>query len=226
MNFELKTVLFDGTPGKPSRKSRRGPGRPTREEAEKRNEELLDRALELFLERGFEGTTIEAITESIGMSSRTVYLRYGDKLTLYKAALQGAIDDWFVPPEQVRAMEVDSLEQTLLRIARLMIGALRKPSGMRLMRTAKSEAFRNPEIATYLWERTIAVTVPCITELFQSRLWPDNARQAEDAALAFLILVVEGSVQMLAWGDIPDEEFDRQIDFRTGVFLRGIESLD
>ena len=54
---------------------RPGAGRPTREQAELRHQELLDRALELFLENGFELTTIESIAASVGMTKRTVYAR-------------------------------------------------------------------------------------------------------------------------------------------------------
>src|ERR687889_296978 len=94
-----ETLLFTGKPEKAPREGARGPGRPSREQSELRNQELLDGALDLFLERGFEGTTIEAIVDSVGMARRTVYARYGDKITLFKAALQRAIDDWMVPAE-------------------------------------------------------------------------------------------------------------------------------
>src|ERR1700733_2088209 len=97
-------------------KVRQGPGRPTLT-----NEELLDKALDLFLEKGFERTTIDAITASAGMAKRTVYARYGDKATLFKAALQRAIDDWIVPVEQLQAAETDDLEETLLAVARILI---------------------------------------------------------------------------------------------------------
>jgi len=71
---------------------RRGPGRPTRQEAAERDAQLLDKALELFVANGFERTTIEAITAAVGMAKRTVYARYGDKTTLFRAALQRAIE--------------------------------------------------------------------------------------------------------------------------------------
>ncbi|MBU6268334.1 MAG: TetR/AcrR family transcriptional regulator, partial [Sphingomonadales bacterium] len=70
--------------------SRRSPGRPTREQAIERDRELLDTALDLFLENGFEGTSIEAITAAVGMAKRTIYSRYEDKRGLFRAALQRA----------------------------------------------------------------------------------------------------------------------------------------
>jgi hypothetical protein len=47
-----------------TRQARPSAGRPTREQAEQRHEELLDRALEQFLEKGFELATMEAIAAS------------------------------------------------------------------------------------------------------------------------------------------------------------------
>jgi AcrR family transcriptional regulator len=97
-------------------KLRQGPGRPTLT-----NEELLDKALDLFLEKGFERTTIDAITASAGMAKRTVYLRYSDKTALFKAALQRAIEDWIVPVERLRAAESDDVEETLLRVGQILL---------------------------------------------------------------------------------------------------------
>ncbi len=68
--------------------ARRG-GRPTREEAVRRDARLLDVATRLFMERGFDGTTIDAVAESAGVSKPTVYARYRDKRDLFAAVLRG-----------------------------------------------------------------------------------------------------------------------------------------
>ncbi|HMK85840.1 MAG TPA: TetR/AcrR family transcriptional regulator [Steroidobacteraceae bacterium] len=205
------------------RKAGRGPGRPTREQTERRNRELLDQALDLFLEKGFEATTIEAISSSLRMSRRTIYARYGDKTALFKAALQRAIEEWIVPIERLHAAESDDLEETLVRVARMWVTNLKKPAGMRLVRVANTELFRMPEIAAYLWDRTAQPTLSYLTDLFRRRLRPDapEIADAAEAAAAFLILVVEGSVQWATWRKTPEEEFDRQIVYRTRLFLDG-----
>ena len=156
------------------------------------------------------------------MSRRTIYARYGDKITLFKAALQRAIDQWIVPVEQLRAAECDDFEQTLLGVARLWVANVKKPSGIRLVRIANTEVFRRPEIAAYLWEQTAQPTIGYVTDLFRRRLRPGmDVRDAEDAAAAFLILVVEGSVQLAVWSQMHDDDFDRQIVYRTRLFLHG-----
>ena len=213
------------TPPRP--RLRPGPGRPSRAQTEARNRQLLDRALDLFLERGFDGTTIEAVIDAVGMSRRTVYARYGDKLGLFKAALERAIDDWVVPEEELRAAEGDDITQTLLAVARLMVANVRSPSGVRLARIANAEVHRMPDIGAYLWERTARVALAYLTDLFARRLWPDPPSRAviDDTAMAFLILIVEGSFQMTAWEKSGSDEFDRQVEFRVRLFLEGARTL-
>lgn len=221
MGLDRETLLFTGKPEKRQREGGRGPGRPSREQSELRNRELLDRALDLFLERGFEGTTIEAIVDSVGMARRTVYARYGDKLTLFKAALQRAIDDWIVPEEQLRAAETEDFEETLHRVARLMVANALSPSGMRLTRIAHAEVIRMPEIGAYLAERTERRALAYLADLFRRRLALANV---EDAALAFMLLVVDGAFQAKVWHGVDDEELDRQVTYRTMLFLNGVTS--
>jgi AcrR family transcriptional regulator len=221
MEAESATLLFSGKPARTPRGSGRGPGRPTRAQSELRNRELLDTALDLFLERGFAGATIEAIVDAVGMARRTVYARYGDKITLFKAALQRAIDDWVVPEERLRAAETDDFDETLLAVARLMVGSALTPAGMRLTRIAHAEVIRMPEIGAYLAERTERRAMAYLTDLFRRRL---ALAAPEDAAKAFMVLVVDGAFQAKVWHHADDAELDRQVAYRTKLFLSGVKA--
>lgn len=223
MASKRETLLFTGKAEKPPREGGRGPGRPSREQSELRNRELLDRALDLFLERGFEGTTIEAIVDSVGMARRTVYARYGDKITLFKAALQRAIDDWVVPAERLQEAETEDFEETLLNVAQMMVASALSPSAMRLTRIAHAEVIRMPEIGAYLAERTERVALAYLTDLFRRRL---GLSTAEDASLAFMLLVVDGAFQAKVWHGVDDAELVRQVIYRTKLFLKGVQSVN
>ena len=67
-------------------------GRPTRTRltAAERSNQLLDVAEVLFLERGFDGTTIEDIARAAGVSRPIVYEHHGSKEGVYLAALARA----------------------------------------------------------------------------------------------------------------------------------------
>jgi AcrR family transcriptional regulator len=55
---------------------------------ERRRPQLLDAALELFLERGYEGTSMEAIAEAAGVSKPVVYSAFEGKEQLFRALLR------------------------------------------------------------------------------------------------------------------------------------------
>lgn len=203
----------------------RSPGRPTRDQAEQRNRELLDKALDLFLELGFERTTIEAITASVGMAKRTVYALYGDKLTLFKAALHRAIGDWLVPIDRLRAAESADLSETLQQVGRILVTNILTPAGLRLMRITNAESTRMPEIAEYTITEGTDATMQFLADLFRRRLTdprPD-AEEARDAARAFLHLVVGGPASTMAWGVQLDEaEIERMTRYSVHLFLNGL----
>jgi TetR/AcrR family transcriptional regulator, mexJK operon transcriptional repressor len=208
---------------RPPRRTGRSPGRPTREQGEQRNRDLLERALDHFLEKGFEGTTIDAITASLGMAKRTVYARYGDKANLFKAAMQRGIDDWLVPVDSLRAAETDDLEESLHAIARILVANMMSPAGLRLLRITNTESYRMPEIGTYSYKRGTGQTIAFLVELFGRRLPPDaELADPEEVALAFLNLIL-GEARAVAWGmEIDPGQIDRHARFRVRLFLRGI----
>jgi TetR/AcrR family transcriptional repressor of mexJK operon len=77
--------------------------------------ELLNVALDTFLEKGFEQTTMEEIAIRVGMSKRTVYARYEDKDAPVQAAVQRAIERYTVPASEVEALATDDLAKRWLR---------------------------------------------------------------------------------------------------------------
>lgn len=196
---------------------RRRPGRPSLS-----NEELLDKALDLFLEKGFEGTSIEAITASAGMAKRTVYARYGDKTRLFKAALSRAIDEWIVPVERLRALEEADLERTLVQIGDALVANVLSPAGLRLLRLTNAESVRTPEISVENVRLGTAPTLDYLADLFTRRL-ELAASQAEEASQAFLNLIVAGPANSAAWGAALDMgTVERQTRFGVRLFLHGI----
>src|SRR3984885_10328847 len=124
---------------------RRGAGRPTSEQAEARHGELLDAALDLFLEHGFELTTIEMIAARINMTKRTVYGRYPDKASLFRGAVQRAIERQIVPQDVLEGFDQGDLTETLASAARLRTTLLLSPKVLGLWRTTSADSSRYPE---------------------------------------------------------------------------------
>jgi TetR/AcrR family transcriptional repressor of mexJK operon len=66
------------------------PGR--RRQAEAKRAVILDAAEELFVSSGYELTSVDAIAARAGVSKRTVYDHFGDKLSLFRSVLR-RVDD-------------------------------------------------------------------------------------------------------------------------------------
>jgi len=200
--------------------SRRRPGRPSIS-----NEELLEIALDLFLKKGFDGTSIDAITASAGMAKRTVYARYGDKESLFKAALGRAIEEWIVPVDRLRAAETDDLEKTLIAVGQMLVANVLSPAGLRLLRLTNAESVRMPEISTENVRLGTEPTLVYLADLFRRRMaGPGSAMEdAEQAAQAFLNLVVGGPANNAAWGMVIDPlEVERHTRYAVRLFLHGL----
>ncbi|BBZ15412.1 TetR/AcrR family transcriptional regulator [Mycobacterium branderi] len=189
------------------------------------NEAFLDKALDLFLAQGFERTSIDAITAAAGIAKRTVYSRYGDKKSLFKAALQRAIEEWIVPVERLRQAERPTLEESLLAIAQILVDNILSPKGLRLLRLTNAESGHMPEIGALTVRQGTEPTIAYLADLFRRHLAREGAGfpEAEDAAQAFLDLVVGGPANAAAWGVVSDKSaLDQRARYSVRLLLHGL----
>lgn len=198
-------------------------GRPTKAEGEQRRALVLDRALEVFLERGYEGATIDLIAAAAGASKRTLYAHYEDKTALFKAAVQRAIE-LYAEPEGLTIIESDDLEETLIALGRMRLAHVISPVGMRLQRILNAEAYRFPEIFEWAVERGSQPMNALLADLLRRHvaLGHIEVDSPERAAPVFLSMVVGGPARLLqAGGRIDEAQLEESVRFAVGLFLRG-----
>jgi AcrR family transcriptional regulator len=204
--------------------SRPGAGRPTREQAEQRHNELLETALDHFLEKGFELGTIEAIATKVGMTKRTVYARYPDKVSLFRAAVNLALDRYAVGEEELAAADCGDIEQTLVRLARLRVDMVATPNGLRLQRIINTESYRFPDIFEAAYERGALPAIRFMAELLERETKAGRLAIAEPmkASIVFMSMVAGGPARILIAGmPLSGAEIDKRIGFAVRLFLDG-----
>src|SRR5580704_33616 len=134
---------------------RGGGGRPTREEAVRRDARLLDVATKLFMERGFDGTSIDAVAVTAGVSKPTVYARYRDKRDLFTAVLRATIERLLAPLSAAAAaakVNPKSVERTLHGLSRHLLTNASTPEVVMMRRTLAAQTVRFPEAAKLGYE--------------------------------------------------------------------------
>lgn len=207
-------------------------GRPTREEAVRRDERLIEVATTLFMERGYEGTSIDAVAEAVGISKPTVYARYRDKSDLFAAVLQGRIQHWLAPlsaAAEAEAGEVGSkgIEATLHDLSRGMLALTLTPGAISLRRILAAQAIRFPELAKLALEEGWLRSVRAIASLLHKFAARDEIRveNPELAADLFLTLVLGGSGRLVDYGIAIDPEIqERRRQAAVQLFLNGVKT--
>lgn len=220
--FSAVGVMRRATSSQPENSTRLG--RPTREQAKARHEALLDRALEHFLERGFEQATIEAIAADVNMTKRTVYARHTDKAALFLAAVRRGIDGLALSPETIAATRVDDLEQTLFNIARLRINLVGTDRGLKLQRIINTEAYRFPEIFTLYYDIAAQPTIQFLADILHKETLAGRLAIDEPmvAANTFMGMTVSRSVRFLIAGHrLETAEIEARVAFSVKLFLNG-----
>jgi TetR/AcrR family transcriptional regulator len=136
-----------------SRHADQTPKRERRKEA--RPGELLDAALDLFVEKGFSATRVEEVAARAGVSKGTLFLYFQSKEDLFKAVVRENIANKF-PAWQEEFLTFAGTSSDMLRYALVSwwerIGKTRVSGITKLV---MSEAQNFPEIAAFYQEEVI-----------------------------------------------------------------------
>jgi AcrR family transcriptional regulator len=199
-------------------------GRPTAAQAQARHEALLDAALDHFLDLGFESATVEAIAGAVNMTKRTIYARYPDKVSLFRAAVRRAIDRLAVPPETIAAIHEGSIETILTRYAYLRIDLVTGPAGLKLQRIINTESYRFPDIFQSYYRIAALPVIRSLADLLAAETAAGRL-SVEDPLLAaniFISMVSSGPVRIIVSGNhMSREEIERRVAFAVRLFLDG-----
>jgi AcrR family transcriptional regulator len=146
-------------------------GRPPKERAGEVEERILDAARKVFLERGFEGASIDEIAKAARSGKPTIYARFANKRALFTAVamrdvvsrieqFKGDVPSGGTPEERLASLALAILDWGLAndRIA--------------LMRLAVAELHRFPDLASTVSrtarERGIELAARLLDEVAQS----------------------------------------------------------
>lgn len=115
-----------------------------RTQSERKRADILDAAIEAFLENGFQGSSMDAISTRAKVSKRTVYNHFQNKEALFQAIVQelftliSAKQDFSYDPAQ-------PLDAQLTAIARRTVKLFDDPHMRRLLRVIFAESIHSAE---------------------------------------------------------------------------------
>jgi AcrR family transcriptional regulator len=126
--------------------SRRRAGRPTAQRAAEIERVIRDAARTLFLEAGFDATSMDAIAAKAGVSKGTLYTRYASKDALLSAALDDLIGDLHLKASAKDDQLPSALRPRLLAYAHRLVETLEWNEYAQLRRLMQVASGTHPDV--------------------------------------------------------------------------------
>ncbi|AKC86265.1 TetR/AcrR family transcriptional regulator [Pseudoxanthomonas suwonensis] len=204
------------TPTRPA-----GPGRP--KDLGKRAS-ILEAAKRLFIEQGYQGVSMDQIAAAAGVSKLTVYSHFGDKETLFSAAIAAKCeevlpDDLFVSPPE------GPLRDQLRAIGLAFFKLITSEEAISMHRMMNTPGTAENALRELFWNAGPRRVQDAFGQFLQARVGRGQLR-IDDVALAasqFFSLLKGELHPMMACGlcvDPSPAEVARHIDATVDFFLR------
>jgi len=187
---------------------------------------ILDAAGQLFLERGFNATSMDAIAEAAPVSKPTLYSHFKDKGDLFAAVISARCCSMVATLQEHTSAEDENVETALRAIANSFFDLIYAEDSIRLYRIIISELKQFPSLGETLYDQG-AVKV---LSLLSSYLVQQNERgilQIKDpqmaAKLFFSMLKGDHHMQCLLGirGTLIGHDRDHLIDSVVTLFVDG-----
>jgi AcrR family transcriptional regulator len=126
---------------------------------------VIAAARRLFSERGYAGSSIEAIAEAAGVAVPTVYAAFGNKRSILRALIAGAVDEERPRPVAERMREqaagVPDPATRMQKVMRLVVSLIAQSADV--LRVMRGAAAVDPEIQSFLDEVYTRIYMDCQT---------------------------------------------------------------
>ncbi len=197
----------------------RTPGRP---KSVRKRREILRAAVELFTEKGYEGTSVDDIAQAAGVSKQTVYSHFGNKETLFALAVETKCKQSGIDPDLIDTQAPP--ETMLLELGRRFVGLLTSPEAVRVHCVCTTSAETYPELGRLFFEHGPLQTVEVVAGYLadQHRRKKLYVPEPGHAAWQFLCML-KGEAQMRAQFNLrrqSQEDLDAYIKSCVAMFLR------
>jgi TetR/AcrR family transcriptional repressor of mexJK operon len=199
------------------------------EEYERRRQQIIDGALAVFSEKGFDKATNQEIAEAAGIASPGLIYHYFDsKADLLRQAMSTRA------PLLHSAIRSDALLELAPREALTLVGtafleALNNPDNLRLFRVIIGEALRDPSAAAEWHHASSLPAKRGLIHYLEAKMRSGELRTANPVAAAncflgsFLLYVL--SSQVFGPTDAPRLEPNAMLAATVEIFLRGVEAV-
>jgi len=132
-----------------------------------RPKEILDAALELFVERGFAGTRLDDVAEQAGLSKAAIYLYFEDKMALFQGVIRQAVVSNFSMVETMLAAHRGSVAELIPPMLQFMASRIEETPLASIAKLVIAESRAFPEIGRFYLKEVIGRGIPLFEGLIR-----------------------------------------------------------
>ncbi len=140
---------------------------PRQRRKQARPQELLDAALDLFVEKGFAATRSEEVALRAGVSKGTLYLYYPSKEELLKEVVRTNVVNQIAEGSELIQRYEGSTSELLAKVLRLWWDRIGETRASGILKLMMSEARNFPDIAQFYVDEVIRPSQAMLAALLQ-----------------------------------------------------------
>ncbi|MHC8320397.1 TetR/AcrR family transcriptional regulator [Pseudomonas sp. GB2N2] len=198
----------------------RNAGRPTRAAAADLRRRILEAALQGFIEKGFEGATIDGIARAANTHRDTIYRQFSSKEQLYRETLLAGMDQH---REDIRvALSIGGSPEVILRhCLHQLYRSLMTPISLAIIRLSITEASRFPDLteaALQDSQQNLAALANYLGQLNEQGVL--TLEDAQESAM-MLATCAHGGFRLVLEKPMAGEVLDTWLERVLKLFLRG-----
>jgi len=202
--------------------SRKPTGRPTADAGRRKLARLLEVASDQFGQLGYRAVTMRGVAAKAHVSTRTLYNRYADKLSLFTACLDFGSQTFPVPDPEPG----ESPESVLKRYAAAVVRALSTPSSLRMGMLVFRDGLEFPELLRVAQVHEDRCLIQPLAEYLR-RIGLELA-DGKDRAKLFLGMALIQWQRAGSYRQPPptEDEVVRHAELCVHTFLLGVRPVD
>jgi AcrR family transcriptional regulator len=144
-----------------------------------RPKEILEAALELFVEKGFAGTRLDDVAERAGLSKAAIYLHFDDKLALFQGVIRQAVISNFGTVESMLAAHRGPVAALIPPILQFMASRIEDTPLASIAKLVIAESRAFPEIGRFYLKEVIGRGIPLFEGLIRRGIAQGEFRKVD-----------------------------------------------
>jgi AcrR family transcriptional regulator len=206
------------------------PPRPRQRRKETRPQELLDAALELFVEKGFAAARSEEVARRAGVSKGTLYLYYPSKAELFKAVVRQKLAQLIAEGQDLVGSFEGSTSDLLRTLCHIWWERFGNTPAAGIHKVVIAEVRNFPELAQFYVDEVIAPADRLFSSTVERGIQRGEFRAlpVHDVAHALMAPMIFMALHRHSFGACPVHgvEMDPTVmlDTQLELVLRGLET--